>query len=131
LKANPLLSQANFTLVLSTIYILLLAMFWLTSINDIAKQTLLILFSVNGLFTLLQGLIVAKIKKSLLTAGEITNKIRKLGYLHLISLLVGNIFTFLFSFSLIKKKETVEYVFTYYMLVVQILIIGLSAMNIF
>lgn len=131
LKATPLLSQAHFTVVLSTIYTVLLALFWLGSSNEMAKQTLLILFSVNLLFTLLQGFIVTKIKASLLTYGDITDKLRKLGYLHIFSLLAGNLFTFLFSFAMIRKKQTVEYVFTYYMLLVQILIVALSAMNIF
>ena len=70
-------------------------------------------------------------RQDLLTVGHIRNTTRKLGYLQLLSIVTGNIITASFAFNLIKKKKTPDYIFAVYMLLTQIFIIAISALNVF
>lgn len=131
LKATPLYSQGNFTFVLSIVYTIIMFLFYLSVSHETLKSILLILVGVNIFFTLFQLWIVSTMKKSLLKQGEITNKVRRKGYLLLLSILVGNLFTVIYGFTLIKKELSVEYVFSFYMVLTQVIVISLSALNIF
>src|SRR5690625_1916278 len=131
LKATPIFTQGNFTLVLSTVYTLGLFLFWLGASNPILKNVLMILVSINLLFTLFQWFTVRKIKQSLLESGDIYTNLRKYSYILLLSLLVGNIFIVFFACNFVKEDISVEYVFSYYMIVTQLIVISLSALNVF
>ncbi|MCJ8008799.1 ABC transporter permease [Lederbergia wuyishanensis] len=131
IKLSTEYTQANFTWISSLVLTVIL---FINSFNFTAKTIKPMLFSVflaYLLFTLLQILITLVIKKDLKKEGYIKKSTRRLGYVQLFSLLTGNLFVVAFAFNLIKEKKTPEYTFAYYMLVNQIFIIALSALNLF
>ncbi|GGB52723.1 ABC transporter permease subunit [Virgibacillus dakarensis] len=124
-------TQANFTCILSLIVtiVLLLASIDITSLT--IKPYLFIAFVAYAIFTGMQIVITQKIKKDLLMLGEIQKHTRKWGYIQLFSILTGNIFIVIFALNLIKMKQTPEYTFAVYMVLTQIAIIAISALNVF
>src|SRR5699024_10430575 len=85
----------------------------------------------NGVFTLFQWFITRKIKKDILADGFVKKSTRRFGYIQIIGLLAGNLFVVVFSFQLVKKEPTAEYIFACYMILTQLVMIALSALNVF
>ncbi|WP_459503326.1 ABC transporter permease [Bacillus sp. C1] len=127
----PEYTQAKFTCILS------LAIIFILGLNsyDFDSKTLNIYifgtFVVYTLFTCLQFIITLKMKRDLLQLGYVQNKTRRLGYIQLLSIFAGHIFITISSFHVIKKRKTLEYIFAVYTLLTQLLIIVLSALNLF
>ncbi|MCI0763835.1 ABC transporter permease [Bacillus sp. TL12] len=131
LHSLPEYTQASFAGILSFALTFILGL----NIYDFSQQTLNIYifgtFIAYILFTCLQFIITLKVKHDLLNLGYVQNKTRILGYIQLFSIFVGNIFITIAAFHLIKKEKTLEYTFAVYMFLTQLLIIVLSALNLF
>ncbi|TWT25452.1 ABC transporter permease [Planomicrobium sp. CPCC 101110] len=84
-----------------------------------------------AVFTAIQWSITLMIKRDLAKSGHIRKRTRRLGYIQLLSLLTANVFTAVFGFQLLKKQKTPEYTFAVYMVVVQISLLAVSALNLF
>lgn len=131
LKSSPLYTQANFALVLSLVLFIILFSSSIRYSDGSIKPLMMGVALTNGLFTLLQWFITSRIKKDLLRKGSVAKQTRRLGYIQLVSLLVGNLFIVVFAFQFVKEKVTAEYIFTCYMILTQLVMIGLSALNVF
>lgn len=131
LKSSQEYSQASFTGVVS----LTLTVILLLNSYDFAGKTLkpyvFAAFAAYALFTILQVVITVLIRKDLLRDGHIRNSTRALGYVQLLSIVTGNIFNVTFAFNLIKKQKNPEYTIAVYMLLTQLFVIVLSALNMF
>jgi peptide/nickel transport system permease protein len=131
LKLSPEYTQANFTWITT---LALTIVFLISSIDfsgPALKNNVFIVFAVYALFTCLQGLTTFLIKRDLQYHGIIQNRTRKFGYVLLLSILTGNIFIAAFAFQLIKNNKTAQYTFAAYMLLTQIFIMAISALNLF
>lgn len=131
LKSSQEYSQASFTGVVS----LTLTVILLLNSYDFAEKTIkpyiFAVFAAYALFSILQVVITILIRKDLLQHGYIRNSTRALGYVQLFSILTGNIFVVTFAFNLIKKQKNPEYTIAVYMLLTQLFVIVLSAINMF
>lgn len=131
LKLSPEYTQASFTWIMSLAITIILL---LTSIDFTAqtiKPYVFGAFAAYALFTILQIFITLKVKLDLIRFGFIRNSTRKLGYIQLLSILTGNIFTVTAAFQLMKEKKSPEYTLAVYMLLTQIFIIAISSLNLF
>ncbi|MCM3782697.1 ABC transporter permease [Neobacillus mesonae] len=88
-------------------------------------------FAAYAIFTVLQLMITLIIRKDLIKHGEIRSSTRALGYIQLLSVATGNIFIVASAFHLIKKKKTSEYTLSVYLLLIQLFVIVLSALNLY
>lgn len=131
LKLYSEYTQTHFTWVLSLVMTIILLWVSIDFSNKTIKPLLFFFFSANAVFTLIQLYITRLIKKDLLITGTIRNKTRKWAFVQFFSILVANTFTVVFAFNLIKSKKSPEYTFGVYMLLTQLAIIAVSAMNIF
>ena len=131
LKSSPEYSQAGFTWVVSLTITLILLLNSYSFGSGRVRPYVLAVFAAYALFTLLQVAITALIRKDLLQGGEIKNSTRALGYIQLLSIFTGNVFVTTFGFNLIKKQKSPEYSIAVYMVLTQIFVIALSALNIF
>lgn len=131
LKGSTLFTQANFALVLSSVLFIILLLSSIRYSDGSINPKVMALALTNGLFTLIQWFITRKVKKDILQKGFVQPKTRRFGYIQLLSIVAGNVFVVVYAFQLIKKEVTAEYIFTCYMLLTQIFMIGLSALNIF
>lgn len=130
-KSSSEYAQAGFAWVAS----LLLTLLLLANAFDYAagtiKPAVLTIAAAYAFFTLVQILIALLIRRDLATAGRIKNRTRALGWVQLLSLATGNVFAAAAAFQLVKKAKTPEYVFAGYMLLTQIGVIAVSALNLF
>lgn len=78
-----------------------------------------------------QGVITLLLKKDLSINGAIQKRTRVLSAVQLLSMLVGNIFTAAFAFRMLKKRDSIEYTFAYYMFLTQFLVFAISLFNLF
>lgn len=131
LKSSPEYTQAGFTGVVSLALTLILLLNSYSFGSGSFKPYVLLLSGAYASFTLLQLVITAMIRRDLLMSGEIRASTRALGYIQLLSILTGNVFVTAFGFNLVKKHKSPEYTIAVYMLLVQIFIIALSALNMF
>ena len=95
------------------------------------RPLILILASMNGVATVLQALLVLKIRKNSKKVLVINSTSRKLAGVLLLSLLIGNLFIVLSSLYLLKKKLTTGYIYAVYMVLTDLLVIGVSSLNLF
>lgn len=123
--------QANFTWVLSLAIAVIFLWNSFSTKTDGLNPVVFTLFCTYTLTSIFQLFIARKMKKDLLNTGEISKMTRRLGYLQLVSLLTGNIFTAAFAFNLINKRKTPEYTFAVYMLLTQIAVLAISSVNLF
>ncbi|MBS4192023.1 ABC transporter permease [Bacillus sp. FJAT-49705] len=131
LKLSSEYTQASFTWITS---LALTIIFLVSSIDFSGKAMKPFVFSVfvaYALFTCIQILITFMIKKDLQSIGYLRNSTRKLGLIQLLSILTGNIFIFTFAIQLVKAEKSPEYTLAGYMLLTQIFIIAISALNLF
>lgn len=131
LKMSSEYTQASFTSVVSlALTLVLLANSFDYSSGDI-KTTLFAAALVYALFTAFQFVLTWLIKRDLAKFGHIQKTTRRLGYIQLLSLFTANVFTTVFAFQLVKQQKTAEYTFAVYMLLVQLFILAISALNLF
>lgn len=88
-------------------------------------------FFIYLLISIYQFILIVMIRRDYLKDGEISRRSRMLGSGQVLSLLVGNVFTATFAFRLIKKKSSVDYTFSYYMLIIDFLVLGVTSLNLF
>lgn len=131
LKSSPEYSQAGFTWVVSLTLTLILLLNSYSFGSGRVRPYVLAVFAAYAVFTLLQVAVTALIRRDLLQGGEIKNSTRALGYIQLLSIFTGNVFVTTFGFNLIKKQKSPEYSIAVYMVLTQIFVIALSALNIF
>ncbi|WP_139364929.1 ABC transporter permease [Sutcliffiella halmapala] len=123
--------QAGFATVMSLVLTIILLWSSVDFGEKVIKPYLFYGFVVYGLFTIIQGLLTLKIKLDLNNIGYIQASTRKIGFIQLLSLLTGNIFIFSAAAQLIKIKKTPEYIYALYMLLNQLFIIAVSALNLY
>lgn len=131
LKLSQEYTQASFTWITSLAMTIILVLNSFDFSTKMIKPFVFSVFIAYAVFTGLQVLVTLKMRQDLLTSGGIRNKTRNLGYLQMMSIVTGNIVTVTFAFNLIKKKKTPDYNFAVYMLLTQIFIIAISALNVF
>ncbi|WP_342570763.1 ABC transporter permease [Paenibacillus sp. FSL R5-0749] len=131
LKSSREYSQASFAWVTS----LLLTALLLFNSYDWSEQTfkpfLLTILGIYVFFTLVQTVITFRIRKDLIRTGTVSALTRRLAWVQLLAIISGNIFIVTAAFHLIRKSRNVEYTFAVYMLLTQLFVIGVSALNIF
>ncbi|WP_449538898.1 ABC transporter permease [Ferdinandcohnia sp. Marseille-Q9671] len=131
LKQSQDYKNANFSLSLSFVLTLIFAF----NAYDFAQGTWSLAWGIVSaayfVTTLLQGAIVLLLKKDLVTSGAVQKRTRILSAIQLLSLFVGNIFTATFAFRMLKKKDSIEYTFAYYMLLTHFLVFAISLFNLF
>jgi len=131
LKASQEYSQAGFAWILS----LTLSVILLVNSYDFTDKAVrpygFAAFVAYAIFTGLQAIITAKIRKDILAHGTIKNSTRAFGYVQLLSILTGNLFVATSAFNLIKKQKNPEYTFAVYMLLTGLFVIAVSALNLF
>jgi peptide/nickel transport system permease protein len=131
LKASQEYSQASFAWILS----LTLTVILLLNSYDFTNHTVhpygFAASAAYAVFTVLQVIITAMIKKDILAHGAIQNATRAFGYVQLLSILTGNLFVVTSAFTLIKKQKTPAYTFAVYMVLTGLFVIAVSALNLF
>ncbi|WP_337032645.1 ABC transporter permease [Paenibacillus illinoisensis] len=131
LKSSSEYSQASFAWVTS----LLLTVLLLFNSYDLGRQEfkpfLLTALGVYLFFTIIQTILMLLIRKDLTRHGHISALTRRLAWVQLLAICSGNIFIVTAAFHLIKKAKQVEYTFAVYMLLTQLFVIGVSALNMF
>ncbi|WP_346764034.1 ABC transporter permease [Psychrobacillus sp. BL-248-WT-3] len=131
LKLSREYTQANFAGVLSILLTIVLLFnsfnFDMGTLKPIAGS----ISAIYAFFTAFQYFIIWKMKRELLSLGHLKNATRRLGYIQVTALLIGNIFVASFGFNLIKEKKTPEYTFSIWMIFTQLFILVISALNLF
>ncbi|MBB4823299.1 peptide/nickel transport system permease protein [Sporosarcina luteola] len=123
--------QANFTWILTLLISLLFLMNSFSFKTGEVKPYVFALFGAYLATALLQLFIAWRIKRDLLLSGDIRKGTRRLGYIQLVSLATGNVFTASFSLHLLNKRKTPEYTFAVYTVLTQLFVIAISALNMF
>ncbi|MFD2444787.1 ABC transporter permease [Bacillus sp. CGMCC 1.16607] len=131
LKLSLDYTKANFALVTSLALTLVLLLISIDFEKQSIKPYVFSVFVLHALFTTIQIFLTQMIKHDLHKLGYVRQATRRWGYIQLFSILIGNIFITIFSFHLIKRKMTTEYTFAVYMVITQIFVISLSALNLF
>ncbi|MFE6076841.1 ABC transporter permease [Paenibacillus sp. NPDC057886] len=131
LKSSQEYSQASFAWVTS----LLLSVLLLFNSYDWSLQVfrpfLLTALAIYLFFTLVQSVLTLRIRRDLIRQGTISVLTRRLAWVQLLGIISGNIFIVTAAFHLIKKTKSIEYTFAVYMLLTQLFVIGVSALNMF
>ncbi|GIO98619.1 hypothetical protein J14TS5_37050 [Paenibacillus lautus] len=131
LKSSHEYSQASFTWVISLTLTVILLLNSFDFTGGTIKPWVFTAFAVYALFTIIQIIITLLIRRDLQSQGEIRRSTRILGYIQLLSIVTGNLFTVTFGFNLIKKQKPPEYTIAVYMLLTQLFVIAVSALNLF
>ncbi|MGV2805117.1 ABC transporter permease, partial [Clostridium perfringens] len=131
LKSSHEYSQASFTWVISLTLTVILLLNSFDFTGGPIKPWVFTAFAVYALFTIIQIIITLLIRRDLQSQGEIRRSTRILGYIQLLSIVTGNLFTVTFGFNLIKKQKPPEYTIAVYMLLTQLFVIAVSALNLF
>lgn len=131
LKSSQEYRQAGFAWIASVLLTLLLLLNsydW--SLGEI-KPFVLTAALVYLFFALVQTLLTLKLRGDLLQHGQVGTLVRGLAWVQLLAALSGNIFIAASAFHLIRKQKSIEYTFAVYMLLTQLFVIGVSALNVF
>lgn len=131
LKSSHEYSQASFTFVLSLALTIILLLNSFNYSDGTLKFGFFIAITAYAVFTIVQLIIAMFIRRDLLREGEIQKSTRLLGYIQLLSIISGNLFTTVFGFNLIKKQKPPEYTIAVYMFLTQLFVIAVSALNVF
>ncbi|ETT87934.1 ABC transporter permease [Viridibacillus sp. FSL R5-0477] len=78
-----------------------------------------------------QTIILVCMKRDLQNTGDIQKRTRLMSAVNLLTILVGNVFTTTFAFRMLRRKASIEYTLSYYMLLTQLLIVSVSLLNLF
>ncbi|UOY92452.1 ABC transporter permease [Ectobacillus sp. JY-23] len=131
LKASAEYKQAGFTTISSA----MIAIMLLGNSYDLGKQTVHtyvgVLFLAYLIFTVLQGWILFQIRSDLMKWGTLQDKTRRWGYLQLASIFVGHVIMVASALHFIKKEKTADYTLAVYMLLTQLAVFAISALNLF
>lgn len=95
------------------------------------SQVSLIVGGVYLISAFIQYLITIKVKKEILETNDIKKSTRVMGYLLIPFALAGNIFMSIAGFTLVKKEKTIEYTLCVYAILTSLIIILISALNLF
>lgn len=131
LKSSQEYRQAGFAWIASVLLTLLLLLNsydW--SLGEM-KPFVLTAALVYLFFALVQTLLTLKLRGDLLQHGQVSTLVRGLAWVQLLAALSGNIFIAASAFHLIRKQKSIEYTFAVYMLLTQLFVIGVSALNVF
>lgn len=120
-------SQANFTWILTLLISLVFLLNSFSFKSGDIKPYLFALFSAYFLTAIVQLFIAWRIKRDYLIHGGIRKGTRRLGYIQLVSLVTGNVFTASFALHLLIQRKTPEYTFAVYMVLTQLFVIVISA----
>lgn len=131
LKLSSEYMQASFTSIVSLLLTVILLLSSYNFSTQTVKPFVFGAFIAYALFTFIQIIITFLIKRDLQQLGYLRSGTRKWGYIQLLSIVTGNIFIVTAAAQLIKTKKTMEYTVIIYMLITQIFIIGVSALNLF
>lgn len=131
LKMSSEYKQASFTTIISFLLTLVLALNSFDFGTQTAKPAVLAVTIAYAAFTVLQLWVTRRIRRDVLTADALQKSTRRFGWILLLSGLTANFFMVSFAFNLIKTKKTPEYVFAVYMVMVQVFIVAVSALNLF
>lgn len=131
LKMSSEYTQASFTSMVSLALTLVLLANSFDYSSGGVKTPLFAAALAYALFTAFQFVLTWLIKRDLAKFGHIQKTTRRLGYIQMLSLFTANVFTAVFAFQLVKQQKTAEYTFAVYMLLVQLFILAISALNLF
>lgn len=131
LKLSPEYRDAVFSGIAS----LILTGILLANSYDVSNRSLklpgLILSLAYLFFTALQAVIILCIRRDLLRRGHLRRSTRALGFIQMISLLGGNLFTAVTAFHLVKERKNTEYTLAVYSFLTGLFVIAISALNLF
>lgn len=130
-KDTLVYKQAEFSLGLSLLYTVVVGLAAIDFSPFAVSSPILILAAINGLATAIQAFLVVKIRKDSGKSLEINRSSQIIAGMLVLSLLFGNIFLVLSSLFVLKQKVTPGYVYAVYMVLTDILVIGVSALNLF
>lgn len=105
LKSSHEYSQASFTWVISLTLTVILLLNSFDFTGGTIKPWVFTAFAAYALFTIIQIIITLLIRRDLQRDGEIRRSTRILGYVQLLSIVTGNLFTVTFGFNLIKNRS--------------------------
>lgn len=127
IKAHDRYKHGQFAFILSTLF----SLFFLyqTVLNNLTVYT--ILFIVFSIHTAIQGVLLKRLTVEGLRYNAYTTFTRLLLMMQLFSLFTGNIFTATFAFRLRQSEETMSYTFITYIFIADLLLVILTALNIF
>ncbi|RPK27912.1 ABC transporter permease [Paenibacillus xylanexedens] len=131
LKSSREYSQASFAWITSLLLTALLLFNSYDWSEQAFKPFLLLILGIYVFFTLVQSIITLRIRKDLIRTGTVTALTRRIAWVQLLAIISGNIFIVTAAFHLIRKARNVEYTFAVYMLLTQLFVIGVSALNVF
>ncbi|MDQ0724985.1 peptide/nickel transport system permease protein [Paenibacillus sp. W4I10] len=131
LKSSREYSQASFAWITSLLLTALLLFNSYDWSEQAFKPFLLTILGIYVFFTLVQSVITFRIRKDLIRTGTISILTRRIAWVQLLAIISGNIFIVTATFHLIRKARNVEYTFAVYMLLTQLFVIGVSALNVF
>jgi len=131
LKLSQDYRNANFTWVFTLLFTLLFLAYSYDFSEAQLRMPVVSLLAIYAVTTIYVLFIARKIKKDVVTKGEVAKGTRLLAYPLLLTVLVGNIFAAGFAFSLASRNQTPEYTFAVYALLTQLFVIGISALNLF
>lgn len=130
-KDSLIYKQASFSLGLSLLYTLIIglaAFEWETF--EIRPQVMILMLA-NGIFSIIQAGLVWKLKRESRKTLVISKSSQLIAGGLIISLLGGNIFLLISSLYIMKKQVRPGYIYAVYMVVTDLLVIGVSALNLF
>lgn len=123
--------QVEFSLGLSLLYTVILGFAALDFSTFAVQPFILLLAGLNGFATIVQALLTVKIRKDSKKSLVINRTSQIIAGLLILTLIIGNLFLVLSSLYLIKKKVSPGYVYAVYMVLTDLLVIGVSALNLF
>lgn len=95
------------------------------------KTSTLALALFYGVTALVETGIYFKMKNDIIKNGELSNAVRKLGFVSVAFLVTGNVFMAIAGFLTIKREKTIEYHLSIYSLLVTLTVVFVSMINIF
>lgn len=131
LKSSQEYSQASFAWITSVLLTLLLLLNSYDWSGQAFKPFIAGVAGIYLFFTLIQSLLLIRIRQDLIQRGVIRVLTRRLAWVQLLAALTGNIFIVTVAFHLIRKRKSIEYTFAVYALLTQLFVIGVSALNVF
>lgn len=131
LKSSQDYSHSTFSFMISLVLSVILLFNSYDFVTGTTNSFFLYLFIGFAVFTVVQAIITWRIRRDILSKGEISLLTRSLGYFQLLSIFTGNLFTGASGFQLIKKNKNSEYTLAVYTFLTGLFVIGISALNLF
>lgn len=131
LKKSQEYKTLSFTTGISLVFALLFAFFGYSFITGEVHTVPLLLAAAFLAEGLIQVFLLYRLRIQLLKTNTISRAMRMSGILLLAFLATGNIFAVVSGFTLLKKSRTLEYTMTIYAIITTILVMIVSALNLF